>query len=111
MKLFTWDKGRQGTGYESLTLVYSTWLHLDCYLLRYREGAFIPKHKDVVAHGNHYRLNLEITKPEKGGAFFGKTIFSLGTRLHLFRPDLEYHGVARVAKGTRYVLSIGKVFY
>ena len=108
MSLFKWGYGKHDTGYRAFTLVYSKLLNLDCYIIKYKQGASIPKHKDAVKDGRHYRLNWEFWKAENGGEFRCKTIWSLFGRVHFFRPDLEYHEVSEVTKGTRYILSIGK---
>ena len=65
--LFRWRKGRQNTGYETLALVHSVYLMLDCYLLRYSEGTSIPPHIDEVQDGKMYRLNIELWRANKGG--------------------------------------------
>lgn len=107
-KLFRWKEGRQSTGYSVMTLIYSKLLKLDCYILRYRVGAYIPAHQDKVSEGfKHYRLNIELKAAKKGGELICvESIFRLGP-INLFRPDEVIHAVTKVEQGTRYVLSIG----
>jgi hypothetical protein len=106
--MFKWKTGRQGTGYEVLTLLCSEWLKADCYIIRYREGSSIPQHTDKVETGyKHFRLNLVLRAASAGGVLqCERSIFRLGP-LNLFRPDEVAHSVTKVTKGSRYVLSIG----
>ena len=108
MKLFEWFKGRQDTGYEAFTLIYSKRLKFDCYILRYKIGSFIPPHIDKVnSDEKHYRLNIVIWPAKKGGELnCEKSIFRVGP-INFFRPDLYIHSVSKVEEGVRYVLSIG----
>ena len=108
-----WTKGRQGTGYDTHTFFFKflpSWIGLngiDCYLIRYNEGDFIPSHIDPISEGyEHHRLNIVIKKPKNGGLFFCDGKIRLG-RVHLFRPDIQAHEVTKILKGTRYVFSIG----
>lgn len=99
-----WEQGRQGTGYRKLLIAsnHKTW---DCYLLDYPTGTHIPTHTDKISSGKHYRLNIIL---HGSGKFNGKTIFSLGNRIHFFRPDIIEHSVDNI-KSRRIVLSIGFV--
>lgn len=109
-KFFSWQAGRQSTGYEVLTIAYSQLLKFDCYLLRYKVGAFIPTHLDKVDKAlKHYRLNIQLWPAKKGGELVcADSLFRLGP-INLFRPDETPHSVTQVEQGTRYVLSIGWV--
>lgn len=108
MKLFEWFKGRQNTGYEAFTLIYSELLKLDCYILRYKKGSSIPPHKDEVGQNErHYRLNIVLWPAKEGGILnCEKSILRFGP-INFFRPDLYIHSVSEVMKGTRYVFSLG----
>ena len=99
---FKWQEGRQGTGYRKLLLASNnkTW---DLYLLDYPKNTYVPLHIDSVPRGKHYRLNIILFGSAK---FNGETIFSLGNRIHFFRPDIIYHSVDNVKK-RRIVLSLG----
>jgi hypothetical protein len=108
MKFLQWEQGRQGTGYERLTLIVGGFLPLDLHILRYRPGDHVPPHTDPVEFGRHYRLNIILTKAKGGEFHCANTIFET-SRIKLFRPDLEEHSVTLVTRGTRYVLSIGWV--
>lgn len=110
-----WKKGRQGGGYERLTIISPkfTFGRFDLHILRMREGASVPLHKDYVPKGReHHRLNIRLRSPEEGGEFItmdrksGKPMRWNASIVH-FRPDVIPHGVATIKKGVRYVLSIG----
>lgn len=107
-KLFRWEKGRQNTGYLVFTMLNSNHLAMDMHLLAYPTGSQIPPHKDPLNFDQrHYRINVEVRRPEKGGLFeCGKCIFRWG-RIAFFRPDLETHSVTKIEKGHRLVLSLG----
>lgn len=110
MKLWTWEQGRQKTGYEKLFLLGSKWpIPFDVYLLRFKEGAEIPPHTDTVVSGKHYRVNVVIKKAKSGGEFQCASPIFENSRVKYFRPDLSEHSVSRIASGTRYVLSLGWV--
>lgn len=106
--LWRWKLGRQGTGYEAFPLVLSKRLRLDCYILRYRQGAGIPPHRDPAPVGaRHYRLNIVVWPARKGGDLSCENyLFRLGP-LKFFRPDLALHSVTPVEEGVRYVFSLG----
>jgi hypothetical protein len=109
MNLFKWQKGRQGTGYDKMLLATLPWpIPFDCYLLRYPDGSEIPPHRDPVAKGKHFRLNV-ILKQSKGGQFTCENPIFESKRVKFFRPDLSLHSVTKV-KGTRYVFSFGWLF-
>lgn len=108
---FRWKAGRQSTGYERMLIaLWDKGLHFDCYILRYRPGAYIPEHVDPVSEGRrHYRLNYVLSPRAsyQGGEFCAeKVLFRLGP-LCVFRPDIVKHSVLPVVAGTRYVLSVG----
>ena len=133
-----WKPGRQGTGYEKLDLrealdagaldthrglldvllsqtrvsmgvEVSEW---DAYLLRYRDGAYVPEHTDPVADRPHIRLNALITAATDGTGQLRLRgdVFDLaeGDAI-LFRPDVIDHRVSKVV-GERLVFSVGCVF-
>ena len=100
-----WQEGRQGTGYLKKKLLGSN--TFDCYLLKYEKGTHIPRHKDPVHVGRHFRINIELWKASKGGIFEASDIiFKIGIVV-MFRPDIYDHSVSKIEEGTRYVLSIG----
>lgn len=113
MKRF--KEGRQGTGYKTLTLfsvkvpVKIKLLGFDGHIIHYPDGSNIKPHKDTVQEGKHYRINLVLKRPERGGKFGceGKFI-NIGNRLFVFRPDIQEHFVSSCI-GSRIVLSIGWV--
>ncbi|WPH64684.1 hypothetical protein [Vibrio phage vB_VpaP_SJSY21] len=101
--------GRQKGGYKKLTLFYSNRLKADAYILYYPEGSFIPPHTDDVVSGKHYRLNIELKRAKAGGIFYTESSILEFGRAVLFRPDISLHKVSRINKGSRLVLSFGKV--
>ncbi len=106
--LWRWKAGRQASGYETLALAISQRFRFDCYLIRYRQGAGIPPHRDSAPAGTrHYRLNLILWPARKGGELTCEAyLFRLGP-LKFFRPDLAEHAVSPVEAGVRYVFSVG----
>ncbi|MDD5165040.1 MAG: 2OG-Fe(II) oxygenase [Candidatus Pacebacteria bacterium] len=108
MKNFRWESGRQDSGYSKMLIATAKFpIPWDFYILKYPVGSEIHEHVDTVTDRAHYRLNIIIKKPKKGGNFFSeKTIFN-SSRIKLFRPDLYKHSLTRIEKGTRYVISIG----
>lgn len=107
--MWRWGKDTFDTGYRVLTLFHSRRLGVDCYLFRYVEGAYIPKHKDPATGGKMYRFNIELIKAITGGEFkCPKMIWSWRDRLYFFRADNSYHKVTTIDKGSRWVLSFGK---
>lgn len=123
-----WTRGRQGTGYEILYvkdepdfagLVQRAILHLgpyfedfyDAYLIRYRQGDFIPRHKDEasIVGKRHHRINAMVALADEGGdlRIDGKLIeLPLGAAVDFF-PDEEEHEVAPVTRGRRILFSVG----
>lgn len=110
-----WQQGKQGTGYEKLLIFATALIPFDLYLLRYKEGAGIPWHKDPTPGFKHHRLNFSFGKYE--GGYMNHIInnrtdpsrhyWRMTRRLYYFRPDLVEHCVQPVIAGTRYVLSLG----
>jgi hypothetical protein len=108
--LWRWQRGRQDSGYDKLLLAGTLWpLPCDCYLLRFPAGASVPPHTDRVSQGRHYRLNIILRAPRRGGEFVCARPIHAGRRIKLFRPDVEEHSVTMIEEGTRWVLSIGWV--
>jgi hypothetical protein len=99
-------KGRQAGGYEKMGLVTARWpIPSDIYIIRFKTGTSIPKHRDVVSNGKHYRLNIVLWPFYQGGRFVcNKTIILVGPVV-LFRPDLEEHSLTEITKGMLYLLS------
>lgn len=108
---FNWEPGRQGTGYEKLKLInrwkYFSKFKWDLYLLRYRVGSCIPRHRDPVPDHSHYRLNIYLWNAKSGGVPEHDGTIITNRFFTLFRPDLDTHSVSMVTSGTRYVLSFG----
>ena len=99
-----WQKGRQNGLYYKFPLI--TLPRFDMYLLKIPQGSSVPTHTDPVRNKKHYRLNIDIIKPEVGGTFIGKTIFRL-PRITLIRPDIHPHSVTEIFSGYSLILSIG----
>lgn len=108
MSIWKWSNGRKKTGYEKLRII-SFWF-FDCYILRFRKGSLIPKHRDPVADKKHYRLNIILKNAKAGGEFNCSNCIIDWGRIKLFRPDRYKHSVTEVTEGTRYVLSMGWAF-
>ncbi|WP_371397890.1 2OG-Fe(II) oxygenase [Fretibacter rubidus] len=102
-----WIKGRQGTGYDKLPLIISRRFKFDSYILRFPVGTSIPTHKDPVALGRHFRLNIILKRPKSGGEFKCEQTIIDWPRVKLFRPDKYAHCVSEVSGSNRYVLSVG----
>lgn len=110
-QLFKWQEGRQKYAtYYKMLLATARWpLPFDIYILKYPQGSELPVHVDNVPLGKHHRLNIVLKKAVIGGEFVsGKHGFTR-QRVVYFRPDVELHGMTKILKGTRYVLSIGWV--
>lgn len=109
--MWSWEKGRQGTGYEKLLLYQFSVMGcgFDCYLLRYETNHEIPAHTDPVAGKKHYRLNLELKQAMSGGKllFYKKRRWVEQGKLVFFRSDLQPHKVTKVLAGNRLVLTFG----
>jgi hypothetical protein len=111
--------GRQHSGYRTFTFLHVKWprwlgrwlLGFDGHVIHYPAGSHIPPHRDRVEHGRHFRINLVLWQPARGGEFVcegdnGRHGWSLGRRLFVFRPDVMTHSVSR-CEGPRVVLSFG----
>lgn len=106
-----WQDGRQGGGYQKLKIFESKLLKCDCYLIRYKVGQGVKVHKDEVPYHRHWRVNVLLKRAKSGGTFFRWTKdllkFDQQSRVVVFRPDMDSHGVTPVAEGERLVLSFG----
>jgi hypothetical protein len=109
--MFKWIAGRQNTGYKKLKIFQ--FLNMDCYLLKYNEGDYIPLHTDPVPGRKHYRLNVILKKPIEGGELYFRDspnqfyLEEQTSRIQLFRSDLVEHCVSEIKRGTRIVLTFG----
>jgi len=132
-----WQEGRQGTGYEKLDLRAALEadafaderslletvltqarvsfgvpiLMWDAYFIRYREGAFVPEHRDPTGTSKHLRLNALLAAAEDGTGQLrlSGNVFDLAEGdAVLFRPDVIDHSVSTVL-GERALLSVGCV--
>lgn len=113
-----WDRGRQDTGYFKKKVFDSLFKHpfkkdgvagCDLYLLKFPEKSYLPKHKDEVTFGRHFRFNLILKPAKEGGKFFCEKSIIDWPFLKVFNPDANEHSLSEVTKGTRYVLSFGFV--
>lgn len=82
----------------------------DVFLIRYKDGAYIPSHKDEAAlfGKRHRRLNALIKAPEAGGELHieNKLIALNEGDAVLFSPDEEVHDVSP-CRGLRLMWSVG----
>lgn len=106
MKLFRWEGGRQAGGYEKMQLAKGP--RFDLFMIRYRCGASVAPHVDPAPPGwRHFRANLMLRAPRRGGRLaLDKAIYA-GRRLTIFRPDQNTHWVTTVEEGSRLMLSLG----
>lgn len=110
LKLFRWGNDVHDTGYRIFTLAFSKRFGFDCYLFYYKEGSYIPKHKDPSNGQAMYRFNIELWKAYVGGKFVcPKMLWQWRERFYFFRADTSYHHVTPIEKGCRIVLSFGKL--
>ncbi len=80
----------------------------DCYLFHYKQGSYIPRHKDPSGGRKIYRFNIELKKAKRGGVFkCNNMIWSWKNRIYLFRADTTYHYVTPIEEGSRWMLSFG----
>ena len=109
-KWMKWTEGRQKSGYQKMLLAgLPKIIPFDLWLLKYPEGSEIDWHDDPVEDGqSHFRLNIELSRPEEGGEFKSALppLLSIG-RATLFRPDENWHRVTQIKRGSRLVLSLG----
>lgn len=107
--IFSWQLGRQSSGYSKMSLLQSIWpVPFDLYLLKFPEGSQILEHVDKVDEGfRHYRLNIILKKSLSGGDFIFEQSIINWSRIKFFRPDISKHSVTKVVGGSRYVLSFG----
>lgn len=105
-----WEKGRQVGSYSKLALIplwLSKLINADAYILRFPDGCSVIKHKDPVAEGyRHYRMNLVIKRPDRGGRMYCLGPVKRIGPFDIFRPDLYEHGLQPI-EGSMYMLSFG----
>ncbi|MCK8095126.1 MULTISPECIES: 2OG-Fe(II) oxygenase [Pseudoalteromonas] len=107
-RLFSWQRGRQKSGYDKMLLCYMLFpFKLDAYLIKFPQGSEIKPHTDEVKTGRHFRLNVVLKHAARGGEFMCENPIINYSRIKLFRPDIERHQVLKIEQGTRYILSIG----
>lgn len=107
-KLFSWQKGRQASGYDKMLVCRMLFpLKFDVYLIKFPQGSEIKPHTDVVKTGRHFRINIVLKHAAKGGEFMCENPIINYSRVKFFRPDIEQHQVLKIEQGTRYILSIG----
>lgn len=105
-----WIKGRQNDcEYFKIKLFYFKIFKFgfDGYILKYNKNQILPKHKDIVDNGNHYRVNIG----------YGDSIFNCNNiifkyklgllSINFFRPDLYEHSLIIINK--TYKISLGYV--
>lgn len=112
--MLSWKNGRQkGSSYKVVKLFESQRFNFDIYIIKMEVGDFINPHIDhsPIEDMIHYRLNILLKKPLKGGRFFTidkntkeKTFYKSFVK---FASSEVIHGVTKVISGTRYLLSIG----
>lgn len=109
-QIFKWITGRQNTGYEKFTLIFSKTLALDAYIIRIPMGVEVPTHTDTVTPNfSHHRVNITLRAARKGGLTYiednGKLIMAKWA--YKFRPDIQPHRVTKVEEGELWILSFG----
>lgn len=92
-----------------MLLATACWpLPFDVYLLSFAKGVSIPTHTDRAPAGKrHYRFNIFLRQPKRGGQFVSTGCILSGWRFNVFRPDITPHSVSKIEQGSRLVLSIG----
>lgn len=103
-----WQEGRQGSGYEKFKLF--SFFFFDLYILRFPERSCISTHLDPVPRWKHFRFNV-VLKQASGGEFVCPNAYINWGRIKFFRPDIHKHSVTEITKGTRYVLSLGWLWF
>jgi hypothetical protein len=107
-KLPEWNEGRQHSGYRIMTFINNKRFKLDMHLIQYPCGSSIPTHRDPANFDQrHYRLNIEVKRPKRGGKFVCETCIFRWWRIALFRPDEQKHSVTKIEIGSRMVFSLG----
>ena len=79
---------------------------VDAYLLSYPENSELPSHVDSVPGYKHYRFNIVLRKPRKGGELICEEAIINTPRIKFFRSD-KPHTLSLIERGRRVVLSIG----
>lgn len=103
-----WQKGRQKGVIYFKKLLFKFKLGkigMDCYLLKYPPHTSLPRHKDEVKGGKHWRFNLSL-KGSSTFYLFTKRGLKKYKYFCLFRPDIQEHWVQSYEKGCL-KLSIG----
>jgi hypothetical protein len=107
--MFKWISGRQNTGYKKLKIFQ--FLNMDCYILKYNTGDYIPVHTDPVPGRKHYRLNITLKKAREGGHLYIQDVdngrWRAGGKICFFRSDVCPHEVSPILSGNRVVLTLG----
>lgn len=100
----SWVRGRQNGGYFKKKIF--EFKKLDCWLLKYGKGSFIPDHKDPCEIGNIYRFNIVLKNPIAGGVFKCRRHKSF-LNIKFFNATKYTHSCSKILAGERLVLSIG----
>ena len=112
-KNWKWEIGRQALMLKAkipyFKLLVLSGRTFDIYLLKFPEGSRLVPHKDPVDGKRHYRVNVVLRPAEQGGIFLCNGAWVNFPRFKFFRPDQLTHGVSKIEKGERLVLSIGWV--
>ncbi len=102
MNWLRWQQGRQVTGYFKMLLFGSRFLDI------YPKDVGLPEHTDLVPGYKHFRFNIVLREPHKGGKFSCATAFINTKRIKFFRSDRP-HSMTNIDKGRRVVLTFGWV--
>lgn len=107
-KFFSWQKGRQGSGYDKMLIAqwFNSLVPFDIYLIKYPEGSKIDTHTDPVKEWRHVRINIVLKQAKSGGIFSGEGRIWGGQRFNVFYSDLP-HEVSKIEQGSRLLLSVG----
>jgi hypothetical protein len=111
MKLWQWQIGRQqDCEYQKFPLWYfKLWkFGFDAYILKYQSNQVLPKHRDQVSNGEHWRLNIGygVARFICEKLIFGKRIGKI--TIYLFRPDLYEHSLHVFEKTTKISFGFAK---